>query len=320
MDPSAPEPTADRPDDDSTGVPTGEQSRLWTPWRMRYVGGGTKETGCLFCNRLGAADDVRSLILFRGRHVFGIMNLFPYNTGHLMLVPNQHAASPEEAPAEALVELSLVLRPVLRALRRVLGCDGFNVGFNVGAVAGAGVAEHLHQHVVPRWTGDANFMPILAATMVMPELIPVTYAKLRAELERELIADDGETPVPRSSVVRSVVLPADRDAVLAIERSGGLKLPTAEAGPDEALWRGALRAAADVAGGADLAGWAGPARAGSTGSVAFTLLARGPEAVAKPASGSAWVSVDRVEKLMTDPADQHVVRQALSHLTLDPQS
>src|SRR5215212_7286911 len=155
---------------------------------MRYVAGVDREEGCIFCNRLGEEDDVQSLILHRGEQAFVIMNLYPYNTGHLMVVPNDHVASPEDADPEAMREMAELRGPVLRALRRALSPDGFNLGLNVGAPAGAGVADHLHEHVVPRWQGDANFMPILASTMVMPELIPVTYAKLRAELAAELVS------------------------------------------------------------------------------------------------------------------------------------
>src|SRR5215213_2026094 len=163
-------------------VPSSGREWLWTPWRMRYVAGVDREEGCIFCNRLAEEDDVQSLILHRGERAFVIMNLYPYNTGHLMIVPNAHVASPEDADPDVMREMAELRGPVLRALRRALFPDGFNLGLNVGAPAGAGVADHLHEHVVPRWQGDANFMPILAATTVMPELIPVTYAKLRAEL------------------------------------------------------------------------------------------------------------------------------------------
>ena len=165
-------------------APAADLQRLWTPWRMGYVTGGVREDGCLFCNCF-AADDRDALIVHRGERAFVIMNLFPYNTGHVMLVPNAHISTPEDADPETTAELAALRSPVLRALRRALNCDGFNLGLNVGAVAGAGVAEHMHEHVVPRWQGDANFMPILASTRVLPELIPVTYAKLRAELGRE---------------------------------------------------------------------------------------------------------------------------------------
>jgi ATP adenylyltransferase len=224
---------------------------------MRYVGGGAKESGCVFCNRLAADDDVASLIVGRGETAFAIMNLFPYNTGHIMLAPNQHVASPETAEPAGLAEMAAMLPAVLRALRRALGCDGFNVGCNVGAIAGAGIASHLHQHVVPRWSGDANFMPIIASTMVLPELIPVTYAKVRAEVEREQ-AD--------IQAVTVVVLDAAANRI-AVDDQGSL--PTARAETGRPLWRSAR----DIAGGegaTDLLGWAGPGRTGGApGALAF---------------------------------------------------
>lgn len=103
------------------------------------------------------------------------MNLYPYNTGHIMLVPNAHAPDPAQLMTDTLHEMSEMLPILTSSLRRVFNCEGFNIGLNIGAIAGAGVADHLHQHVVPRWQGDANFMPVLASTMVIPETIPVTY-------------------------------------------------------------------------------------------------------------------------------------------------
>ena len=320
-------------------------ARLWTPWRMRYVGGGAKEEGCVFCNRLAAENDVEALVLHRSERVFAILNLYPYNTGHLMLVPNTHVASPEEAPAGALAELALLLRPALRALRRTLGCQGFNVGFNVGAVAGAGVADHLHQHVVPRWTGDANFMPILASTMVMPELIPVTYAKVRAELEREVAAEpvrivpspsdpyadppDWEDPLADSSerdepdermpptpdTVRAVVLTPDRSQVLVVDDGDGSQLPRAIAGPEEPVWRAAIGAVGGLPGGVDVAGWAGQTRAVAGGPSALTLLAREPLPLL-PAGGRArWVETVGADKLLDNSFDRSAVHQALALLS-----
>ncbi len=116
--------------------PNLDRERLWTPWRMRYVAGGSREPSCIFCHRLAGNDDVQALILHRGARAFVIMNLFPYNTGHVMIVPTTHVATPEAAAAETLTALGSLLRPTLRALRRALACDGFNAGFNVGAVAG----------------------------------------------------------------------------------------------------------------------------------------------------------------------------------------
>jgi ATP adenylyltransferase len=218
---------------------------------MHYVTGGARELGCLFCNRLEAEDDVASLILHRGERAFVIMNLFPYNTGHVMIVPNEHAASPETADPASLATVAAIEGPLLRALRRSLSCDGFNLGLNVGAVAGAGVAEHMHEHVVPRWAGDANFMPILAATKVLPELIPVTYAKTRAELGRELGVGAG---------VAVVMLDEDGRHVL-VEPDGNL--PRALAKEDEPLWQAAMRTAAErgVAN-PRILGWAGANLAG----------------------------------------------------------
>ena len=210
-------------------APLGE--RLWSPWRGGYVTRGIREEGCLFCNRLGATDDVSSLILFRGNHAFVIMNLYPYNTGHVMLAPNAHVASPEDADHATTKELAELRVPALRALRRALRPDGFNLGLNIGSPAGAGVADHFHEHVVPRWVGDANFMPILAGTMVMPELIPATYAKLRAEFDREL--NEG-------SDARLVVIEKDTGVERASEP---VRL---EAEDDEPLWRTALREAGNL--------------------------------------------------------------------------
>jgi ATP adenylyltransferase len=220
--------------------------RLWSPWRMRYVAGGTREDGCIFCNRLAADDDVAALILYRGERAFVMMNLFPYNTGHVMIVPTAHWASPEDADAGTTNEMATLRAPVLRVLRQVLSPDGFNIGLNIGAVAGAGVADHFHEHVVPRWQGDANFMPILAATTVMPELIPVTYAKLRAEVRREL--------EQRSSVPAAIVSAANDEVVLAPDGT----LPTIAAVAGEPLWRTVLREVDRIgAGDGEIAGWLG---------------------------------------------------------------
>ena len=201
---------------------------------MRYVAKETREDGCIFCNRLAAEDDARTLILYRGERAFVIMNLFPYNTGHVMIVPNAHVASLEDADPETMAEMAAIRTPVLRALRRALACEGFNLGLNIGEVAGAGVTDHLHEHVVPRWQGDANFMPILAATMVMPEMIPVTYGKLRAEIGRE--TGGGDT-------IKTIVVSADGRSVL-LDASDAIPTTTAE--PGEALWHAAIRGARDL--------------------------------------------------------------------------
>ena len=228
-----------------------DHERLWTPWRMRYIAGEAKEDGCIFCNRLAGTDDVASLILLRGKHSFVIMNLFPYNTGHIMIVPNQHAADPGELDTATVHEMAEFLPVCTRALRRVLNCDGFNVGFNVGDVAGAGIAAHLHQHVVPRWVGDANFMPIIASTVAMPELIPVTYAKTRLELEREI---SGDHPC-------RVLLLLHDDQDLLLHHND---LPEVQPQPDVPVWLTAVRAVPDGITDLEIAGWGGTTRTAGT--------------------------------------------------------
>ena len=273
---------------------------------MRYIGGGAKEEGCLFCNRLAADDDVQSLILHRGQRAFIMMNLFPYNTGHVMIVPNEHLASPEAADEATLESMGALLRPALRALRRVLNADGFNAGMNVGSVAGAGVADHLHQHLVPRWQGDANFMPILASTMVLPELIPVTYAKLRAELAREC---SGLASAP--TVVTLVVLTEDRSKVLLDVAEDTSSLPMATASPGQALWRAAGDHLTGQVSGAVLAGWAGPARTTTPESTALTYLASQPSST----NGSTrFETVEQARVLLKQESDRHMLSAALANL------
>jgi ATP adenylyltransferase len=216
---------------------------LWTPWRMRYVGGDTRELGCVFCNRLRGHDDVRSLILYRSAHAFVIMNLYPYNTGHVMVVPQTHVADLDVLDQKTLVDMATLLPRTIRALRHALTCDGFNIGVNLGADAGAGVAEHLHQHVVPRWQGDANFMPILAGTMVLPELIPATYAKVRAEMAREL---DGAS-------VFDVVVVSDHEQGTVWLNNGTIS--TIDPDEETSVWRSALTHIASK--GAEIIGWSG---------------------------------------------------------------
>ncbi len=270
-----------QPDPAATSLPEppshGDLRRLWTPWRMRYVGGGAKETGCIFCNRLAAADDVRSLIVYRGVRCFVILNLFPYNTGHLMVVPNDHVAGPEQANAVALEEMARLLPPTLTAVRLALRCDGFNIGMNIGSVAGAGVADHLHQHVVPRWEGDANFMPILASTMVLPELLLVTYAKVRADLQVHL-GEVAEVPL--------VVFDEGGRSTLTREDDGVTRLPRIAATGPGPIWVRSLDAASELAGRpVELAGWAGSVMADPRGVIALAFRTFGSSATGRPGDG-----------------------------------
>lgn len=233
--------------------------RLWTPWRMSYIGGGTREEGCIFCNRLERGRDIESLILLRGARAFLIMNLYPYNTGHIMLVPNKHASDPSQLVPETLAEMGILLPTITNALRRAFGCHGFNVGLNIGATAGAGIEAHLHQHIVPRWQGDANFMPILASTMTIPELIPVTYARIRAELARE---------VSGGSSARAVFYDDQRGEILL--RDGDL--PSADLGEEMPVVDSLARALPEGVTGLQLAGWAGADTADEASANEIALL------------------------------------------------
>ncbi|HEX2343455.1 MAG TPA: HIT domain-containing protein [Vicinamibacterales bacterium] len=158
--------------------------QLWSPWRLAYVTGDkTDPAGCIFCNALERAD-AESLIVFRGRTCYVILNLYPYNNGHLLIVPNRHVGSlAGTAPAER-DELMALTRLAEIALTEGYAPHGFNVGINLGRPAGAGVLDHLHVHVVPRWNGDTNFMPVIGQVRVLPEELPVTAEKLRPIFQR----------------------------------------------------------------------------------------------------------------------------------------
>ncbi|MEX2425492.1 MAG: HIT domain-containing protein [Thermomicrobiaceae bacterium] len=214
--------------------------RLWTPWRMRYVSGESRDASCIFCTRPAIDDDVEALILHRSAHAYVIMNLYPYNSGHVMVVPYQHAPDLTELPGEINHDLWDLIPWVTTALKRVLRCDGFNIGLNLGGVAGAGVSEHLHIHVVPRWEGDANFMPILANTMVLPELMPVSYAKIRAELELAARSSQAEQPVvPQAGAIP--VIPSRAAIALRRTADGSLVLPKGHIEDGEAAYQTAIR-------------------------------------------------------------------------------
>ena len=191
--------------------------RLWTPWRYAYIiGKGAAEArmprkgvpadlsawldqypdglGCVFCNMLAAIDfavangtpreqaDRAAYILLRGEHNFLVLNAFPYNSGHLMIVPYEHQASLAGLPEATAVELIGLARRVEEALRAVYAPDGLNMGLNLGEAAGAGVAQHLHMHAVPRWAGDTNFMSVLGETRILPEMLDDTWTRMHQAL------------------------------------------------------------------------------------------------------------------------------------------
>ena len=151
---------------------------LWSPWRYRYVTSGISTPGCIFCTKPAEQRDAEHFILHRGQHCYVLLNLYPYASGHLMVVPFTHVSTLEECPRPALLEMALLAQRAEANLREVYRCEGLNIGFNIGKCAGAGVAGHLHQHLVPRWTADANFMAVLGETRVLPEELTETYRKL----------------------------------------------------------------------------------------------------------------------------------------------
>jgi ATP adenylyltransferase len=153
--------------------------RLWAPWRMAYIDGENKDEGCIFCVKGKESRDEENLVLYRGERCFVIMNLYPYNNGHLMIAPYQHVPTIEELKAPALTEIMKTAQKSLAALREAMHPDGFNMGVNQGKVAGAGIADHVHYHIVPRWDGDTNFMPVLADVKVMPDYLQNTYRQLK---------------------------------------------------------------------------------------------------------------------------------------------
>jgi ATP adenylyltransferase len=155
--------------------------RLWTPWRMQYLTGADKShsaPGCVFCAKVSAPDESEH-VLCRGQFAYITLNRYPYNNGHLMVVPYVHVASLEDLDPPTLTELMLLMNRGLAALRAAYEPDGFNIGVNLGRAAGAGIAEHVHIHIVPRWNADTNFMPIVGETRVIPEMLDQTYARLR---------------------------------------------------------------------------------------------------------------------------------------------
>ncbi len=160
---------------------------LWAPWRMDYIRTAPAECGpgrsrCLFCRLLKSKDDEADLVLLRGKRAFVVMNRFPYNSGHLMVAPTRHVADYEKLTTGEGAELQRLVQRCLRALRLEAKPQGYNVGMNLGRVAGAGVTGHLHIHIVPRWLGDVNYMPVVAGTKVISEHLHETYRRLKRRL------------------------------------------------------------------------------------------------------------------------------------------
>jgi ATP adenylyltransferase len=159
--------------------------RIWAPWRLAYVKDAAKDEAeeCIFCAAPAAADDEANLIVHRGARCFVILNKFPYTNGHLMVAPYAHLATLPEVDAEAIAELMALAQQAMVALEERYSPHGYNVGFNQGRVAGAGFEHHIHMHVVPRWGGDTNYMPVLADTRVMPQTLEQSYEALLGAFE-----------------------------------------------------------------------------------------------------------------------------------------
>ena len=170
-------------DIDGVGMPDGWQ-RLWAPHRLEYLRGEHRPlegngVACPFCRILTLSDEA-GLIVHRGVSAYVVMNLYPYNPGHLLVCANRHVADLTELTTEERHEITDISAHAMETLRKVSKADGFNLGMNQGAISGAGVAAHIHQHIVPRWSGDANFMPIIGKTKVMPQLLTITRDELAA--------------------------------------------------------------------------------------------------------------------------------------------
>jgi ATP adenylyltransferase len=159
--------------------------RIWAPWRLEYVKDAAKdsEVDCIFCAKPAEDDDEANLIVHRGERCFVILNLFPYTNGHLMVAPYEHLGSLADLSAETTAEMMALTQRAIGVLEEAYAPHGYNVGFNPGGVAGAGVVNHVHMHVVPRWGGDTNFMPVLGDTRVMPQSLEDSYAALKGTFD-----------------------------------------------------------------------------------------------------------------------------------------
>ena len=153
---------------------------IWAPWRIEYIR-MEKSKGCILCEKPRENNDVLNYILYRGEKNFVILNSYPYNPGHLLVAPYRHVDNLEELADEELHEHFEIVRRGVKLLKQVFNPGGFNLGINIGAIAGAGIVGHFHTHIVPRWSGDANFMPVIAEARVLPEALAETYEKLKSK-------------------------------------------------------------------------------------------------------------------------------------------
>lgn len=155
---------------------------LWTPWRSTYIKAKKEPGGCIFCRAFSnPQDDETNLVVYRGQECFVLLNRYPYTSGHLMIVPNEHVSRLNGSTRASSLEMIVLARDAERVLENIYHPDGVNLGMNLGAAAGAGIQEHIHLHVLPRWFGDANFMTAVGQARIIPESLEDTYAKVRSE-------------------------------------------------------------------------------------------------------------------------------------------
>ncbi|NSW56511.1 MAG: HIT domain-containing protein [Armatimonadetes bacterium] len=158
---------------------------IWAPWRIDYVA-RPKVEGCVLCAKARASDDVAEQVLYRGQHNYVVLNAYPYNSGHLMVVPYEHVGDIVDVPPGVLAEMAVITQGCIRAMKRCLRPHGVNIGMNIGKAAGAGIDEHIHLHIVPRWEGDTNFMTSCADTRVVPQALEASACALRPLIAAEL--------------------------------------------------------------------------------------------------------------------------------------
>ena len=162
--------------------------RIYAPWRYKYVS-NPDSGGCIFCKATSSDDDRKSGVLFRGRLAFVIMNMYPNNNGHIMVAPYKHTGDFGELSEEEMLEISIILQRWQEVIKKAMKPDGFNIGMNLGRIAGAGFEDHLHYHLVPRWSGDTNFMPVIGETKIVPMSIDEGY-DLLLETYRQVIESE----------------------------------------------------------------------------------------------------------------------------------
>jgi len=157
--------------------------KLWAPWRIDYIR-SPKEDGCIFCNKFQSNDDRENLVLYRGEESFILMNLYPYSNGHLMISPYEHTAETDDLSAPCNLEIMHLANVSMNILKKVMNAEGFNFGANLGKAGGAGIEEHLHYHIVPRWRGDTNFMPVVGHTKVIVEGLQESWDNLKPHFDK----------------------------------------------------------------------------------------------------------------------------------------